>query len=144
MILAGGIFAALSSVLAHAFLIMLTVVFILLEMADFPKKLRIVLKNPERSLSTIEKFSQHAKRYMVIKPSSAPPPVLRSGFGSSSSCRLSGTLGNALVFAELCTQYCAILAGLPVALLALVQLGMGSALLTVLGLLSCILSWVIS
>jgi len=27
-----------------------------------------VLKNPERSLSTIEKFSQHAKRYMSLKP----------------------------------------------------------------------------
>jgi AI-2 transport protein TqsA len=26
-----------------------------------------VLKNPERSLSTIEKFSQDAKRYLVIK-----------------------------------------------------------------------------
>ena len=67
MILAGGIFAALSSVLTHAFLILLTVVFILLEAADLPKKLRVVLKNPERSLSTIEKFSQSAKRYMFIK-----------------------------------------------------------------------------
>jgi hypothetical protein len=42
-------------------------VFILLEAADLPKKLRVVLKNPERSLSTIEKFSQSAKRYLVIK-----------------------------------------------------------------------------
>jgi predicted PurR-regulated permease PerM len=67
MSLAGGIFAALSSVLTNAFLILLTVVFILLEAADFPKKLRLVLKNPERSLSTIEKFSQDAKRYLVIK-----------------------------------------------------------------------------
>ncbi|MDP2969954.1 MAG: AI-2E family transporter, partial [Deltaproteobacteria bacterium] len=67
MNLAGGIFAALSSVLTNAFLILLTVVFILLEAADLPKKLRIVLKNPERSLFTIEKFSQDAKRYLVIK-----------------------------------------------------------------------------
>ena len=67
MNLAGGIFSALSSVLTNAFLILLTVVFILLEAADLPKKLRIVLKNPERSLSTIEKFSQDAKRYLVIK-----------------------------------------------------------------------------
>jgi len=67
MNLAGGIFSALSSVLTNGFLILLTVVFILLEVADFPKKLRAVLKNPERSLSTIEKFSQDAKRYLVIK-----------------------------------------------------------------------------
>src|SRR3972149_963936 len=40
MSLAGSIFSALSSVLTNAFLILLTVVFILLEVADFPKKLR--------------------------------------------------------------------------------------------------------
>src|SRR4030043_1907878 len=53
MILAGGIFAALSSVLANAVLILLTVVFILLEVADIPKKLLVVFKDPERTMSTI-------------------------------------------------------------------------------------------
>ena len=67
MNLAGGIFSALSSVLTNGFLILLTVVFILLEAADLPKKLRLVLKIPERSLSTIDKFSREAKRYLVIK-----------------------------------------------------------------------------
>ena len=67
MALAGGIFSALSGVLTNAFLILLAVVFILLEAADLPEKLRLVLKNPERSLSAIEKFSQDAKRYLVIK-----------------------------------------------------------------------------
>ena len=46
MSLAGGIFSALSSVLTNAFLILLTVVFILLEAADFPKKLRARIKKP--------------------------------------------------------------------------------------------------
>jgi AI-2 transport protein TqsA len=67
MTLAGNILSTLSSVLTNVFLIMLTVVFILLEAADFPRKLGVVLKSPERALSTIEKFSQHAKRYLVIK-----------------------------------------------------------------------------
>jgi AI-2 transport protein TqsA len=53
MVLTGGIFSALSSVLTNAFMILLTVMFILLEVADFPKKLRLVLKHPERSLSAI-------------------------------------------------------------------------------------------
>jgi AI-2 transport protein TqsA len=44
MRLAGGIFSALSNVLTNAFLILLTVVLILLEAADFPKKLQSVLK----------------------------------------------------------------------------------------------------
>jgi len=134
MVLAGGIFAALSSVLAHAFLILLTVVFILLEMADFPKKLRVVLKNPERSLSTIEKFSQHAKRYMVIKTLLSAVTglviwlwLLILGVDYPV---LWGTLSFLLNFVP---NIGAILAGLPVALLALVQLGVGPALLTVLG-----------
>ena len=134
MILAGGIFAALSSVLAHAFMILLTVVFILLEMADLPRKLRLVLKNPERSLSTIEKFSQHAKRYMVIKTMlSAATGVLiwllLLILGVDYPV-LWGTLSFLLNYVP---NIGAILAALPVALLALVQLGVGSALLTVLG-----------
>jgi AI-2 transport protein TqsA len=134
MILAGGIFAGLSSAFANAFLILLTVVFILLEMADFPRKLRLVLKNPERSLSTIEKFSQHAKRYMVIKTLlSAATGVLiwllLLILGVDYPV-LWGTLSFLLNYVP---NIGAILAVLPVALLALVQLGVGSAFLTVLG-----------
>jgi len=103
-------------------------------MADFPKKLRIVLKNPERSLSTIEKFSQHAKRYMVIKTLLSAVTglvvwlwLLILGVDYPV---LWGTLSFLLNYVP---NIGAILAGLPVALLALVQLGVGSALLTVLG-----------
>ena len=46
MSLAGGIFSALSSVLTDAFLILLTVVFMLLEAADFPKETAARVKNP--------------------------------------------------------------------------------------------------
>ena len=134
MSLAGNIFSALSSILTNAFLILLTVVFILLEAADLPKKLQIVLKNPERSLSTIDKFSQSAKRYLVIKTLisalvgvviwlwllilGVDYPVLWA------------TLSFLLNYVP---NIGAIIAALPVALLALVQLGVGSALLTLLG-----------
>jgi AI-2 transport protein TqsA len=134
MSLAGSIFTALSSVLANAFLILLAVVFILLEAADLPKKLHVVLKNPERSLSTIERFSQSAKRYMVIKT------LISAGVGlviwlwllilGVDYPVLWATLSFLLNFIP---NIGAILAALPVALLALVQLGVGSALLTVLG-----------
>ena len=134
MSLAGGIFSALSSVLTNAFLILLTVVFILLEAADLPKKLRIVLKHPERSLSTIEKFGQSAKRYLVIKT------VISATIGlviwlwllilGVDYPVLWGTLSFLLNYVP---NIGSIIAALPVALLALVQLGVGSALLTVLG-----------
>ena len=134
MSLAGGIFSALSSVLTNAFLILLTVVFILLEAADLPKKLRVVLKNPERSLSTIEKFGQSAKRYLVIKT------LISATIGvviwlwllilGVDYPVLWGTLSFLLNYVP---NIGSIIAALPVALLALVQLGVGSALLTVLG-----------
>jgi predicted PurR-regulated permease PerM len=134
MSLAGGIFSALSSVLANTFLILLTVVFILLEAADFPKKLRLVLKNPERSLSTIEKFSQSAQRYLVIKTLiSAVEGLVIWGWllilGVDYPV-LWGTLSFLLNFVP---NIGAIMAALPAVLLALVQLGVGSAFLTALG-----------
>jgi AI-2 transport protein TqsA len=134
MSFAGGIFSALSSLLTNAFLILLAVTFILLEAADLPKKLHVVLKNPERSLSTIERFSQSAKRYLVIKTLISATVglviwlwLLILGVDYPV---LWGTLSFLLNFVP---NIGAILAALPVALLALVQLGVGSALLTLLG-----------
>jgi predicted PurR-regulated permease PerM len=134
MNLAGDIFSGLSSVLTNGFLILLTVVFILLEAADLPKKLRIVLKNPERSLSTIEKFSQDAKRYLVIKT------LISAATGVAIWLWLLilgvdypvlwGTLAFLLNYVP---NIGSIIAAVPAVLLALVQVGVGSALLTTLG-----------
>jgi predicted PurR-regulated permease PerM len=93
-----------------------------------------VLKNPERSLSTIEKFSQDAKRYLVIKTliSAAVGLVIWLWLlilGVDYPV-LWGTLSFLLNYVP---NIGAIIAALHVALLALVQLGVGSALLTVLG-----------
>ena len=134
MALAGGIFSALSIVLTNVFLILLTVVFILLEAADLPEKLRFVLKNPESSLSAIEKFSQSAKRYLVIKTliSAATGLVIWLWLlilGVDYPV-LWGMLSFLLNYVP---NIGPLIAALPVALLALVQLGVGSALLTVLG-----------
>lgn len=134
MNLAGGIFSALSSVLTHAFLLLITVVFILMEAADLPKKLRIVLKNPERSLSTIEKFSQEAKRYLVIKTAISAATGLLIWLWllilGVDYPVLWGTLAFLLNYVP---NIGSIIAALPAVFLALVQLGVGSALLTVLG-----------
>jgi len=134
MSLAGNILSAMSSLLTDAFLILLTVMFILLEVADFPKRLRVALKNPERSLSTIDKFSKSAQRYLVIKTlvSAAVGLVIWLWLlilGVDYPV-LWATLSFLLNYVP---NIGAIIAALPVALLALVQLGVGSALLTVLG-----------
>jgi predicted PurR-regulated permease PerM len=134
MNLAGGIFSALSSVLTNGFLILLTVVFILLEVADFPKKLRAVLKNPERSLSTIEKFSQDAKRYLVIKTLiSAAEGLVIWVWLLILGVDYPVLWGTLVFLLNYVPNIGSIIAALPAVLLALVQLGVGSALLTALG-----------
>ena len=134
MNLAGDILSTLTSAITNGFLILLTVVFILLEAADFPKKLGVVLKNPERSLSTIEKFSQDAKHYLVIKTliSMATGLVIWLWLlilGVDYPV-LWGTLAFLLNYVP---NIGSMIAALPAVLLALVQLGVGSALLATLG-----------
>jgi len=126
MNLAGSIFSALSSVLTNGFLILLTVVFILLEAADLPKKLQIVLKNPERSLSTIERFSRHAKRYLVIKTLISATEALVIWVWLLILGVDYPVLWGTLVFLlKLCAQYWFSHSCVAAVLLALVQLGWG-------------------
>lgn len=134
MNMAGDILSSLSSVLTNALLILLAVVFILLEVADFPKKLRIVSKNPEKALSTVEKFSQSAKRYLVIKTLIS----VATGVLIWLWLLILGVdypvLWGALAFLlNYVPNIGSIIAALPAVLLALINLGMGSAFLTVLG-----------
>jgi len=134
MNLAGDILSTLSSALTNALLILLTVVFILLEAEEFPKKLKAFLRNPEKSLSTIEKFSQNAKRYLVIKTLTSAATglviwlwLLILGIDYPV---LWGTLAFVLNYVP---NIGSIIAALPAVLLALIQLGVGSALLATLG-----------
>jgi predicted PurR-regulated permease PerM len=134
MRLAGTLLSGLSSVLTNAFLILLTVVFILLEAADLPKKLRAALRNPAKSLATIEKFSRSANRYVVIKTLISAI----TGFAISLWLLILGVdypvLWGTLAFLlNYVPNIGSIIAAIPPALLALVQFGVGSALLTALG-----------
>jgi len=134
MRLAGTLLSGLSSVLTNAFLILLTVVFILLEAADLPKKLQAALRNPAKSLATIEKFSRSANRYVVIKTLISAI----AGFAISLWLLILGVdypvLWGTLTFLlNYVPNIGSIIAAIPPTLLALVQFGVGSALLTALG-----------
>ena len=54
-------------VLANAFLIFLTVVFILFETSSFPRKFRAVAGDPDHALDRFAVFRENVKRYLVIK-----------------------------------------------------------------------------
>jgi AI-2 transport protein TqsA len=62
-----SLFTALGSTLSNIVVILFTVLFILLEAAGFPAKLRCVLDNPKAVFPQYARFVNDIKRYMVIK-----------------------------------------------------------------------------
>ncbi len=65
--LAAGLLNGLGAVLANAFLIFLTSIFILLETTAIPEKLNAALRRPEEQLIRFRTLSGKIQRYMSIK-----------------------------------------------------------------------------
>lgn len=134
MNLTAGLFTALGSVLSNIFLILFTVSFILLEASTFPAKLRRAQDNPKASFLHFTKFVSDIKRYVVIKT------LINLGTGTLITIWLSilgvdfPVLWGFLLFLLLfIPSVGSIVAAVPAVLLALVQLGGGSAVLTAAG-----------
>lgn len=62
-----GFLGGLSGLLANMFVILLTVIFILLEAAGMPRKLKSALGDPQESLSGFSRFTESVKRYLAVK-----------------------------------------------------------------------------
>jgi AI-2 transport protein TqsA len=69
MKLTAALLNALGNALANAFLILMTVIFILLEASSFPEKLIKTVNRHEMSLKPFDDFISNVKQYMVIKTS---------------------------------------------------------------------------
>lgn len=63
----GIILAGLSAALTNAFLIFITVLFILLEASGMPVKYRAAFKSPEKSLQGIRRFTKSVNHYLALK-----------------------------------------------------------------------------
>ncbi len=134
MKLAGQMLSGLGGVLTNAFLILLTVVFILLEAASLPHKLQVALKRPEISLARLQEVMDDINRYMVIKTSTS----LLTGVGiwlwllavGVDFPVLWGTLAFLLNFVP---NIGSIIAAVPAVLLAVVQLDLPSAVWVAVG-----------
>ena len=127
--MAGRTLAGLGGVLSNSFLILLTVIFILAEANSFPRKLRDVLPDPERSMPLFAKFAANVNRYIAIKSSVSLATGLAitlylAGLGVDFPV-LWGLLAFLLNFVPAIGS---IIAAVPAVLLALVQLGPGHAL----------------
>jgi predicted PurR-regulated permease PerM len=132
--MAGELVSGLSGVLANAFLILLTVVFILLEAAGLPAKLRAALVSPETSTERMHVVLDSINRYMGIKSLTS----LGTGLVLWAWLTILG-VDYAVLWALIAfllnfvPTIGSILAAIPAVLLALVQIDLQSALLVALG-----------
>ena len=58
---------SLGNALTNGFMIILTVIFILLEVSSFPRKIKKIFEGNEESMIPFDKFAENIKRYMAIK-----------------------------------------------------------------------------
>jgi predicted PurR-regulated permease PerM len=126
--------SGLSGLLTNAFLIILTVIFILLEGAGFPKKLQTALKKTDGSFGGLSEFTENVNRYLAIKTAFS----LLTGLSIWIWLAILG-VNHALLWGLLAfllnyvPNIGSIIAAVPAILLCLIQLGTGSALLAALG-----------
>jgi AI-2 transport protein TqsA len=129
-----NVFSAFASALSNAFLIVLTVIFILLESAGFPAKLRAMSTDPDSSVEQFDTISENMKRYVAIKTTTS----LATGVVVAIWLEIIGVdyplLWGLLAFLlNFVPSIGSIIAAIPPVLLALVMAGPGTAGLVALG-----------
>ncbi|HUX61036.1 MAG TPA: AI-2E family transporter [Ignavibacteriaceae bacterium] len=124
----------LSSALSNVVLILLTVTFILLEVSSFPVKLRAVLGNPEAVFPLFTKFVIDIRRYLVITTLINLAAGILIGIWLSILGVKYPVLWGFLVFLlHFIPNIGSVIAAIPAVLLALIQLGIGSAIFVAAG-----------
>ena len=132
--LTAGLVTGLSSMLSDLILILLTVTFILLEVSSFPLKVRTILGDPQKIFPHFTKYVLDMKRYMVIKTIiNLVAGILIALWMYILGVQFPILWGFLAFLLHYIPNIGAIIAALPAALLALVQLGLGSALLVIAG-----------
>jgi AI-2 transport protein TqsA len=123
------ILSGLGNALTNAFLIIITVIFILLESSSFPAKLRATLDDPSK-LAYFDKFVHSVRQYMSIKTVvSIATGVLIAIWLAILGVDFSILWGLLAFLLNYVPNIGSIIAAVPAVLLALIQLGTGSAVL---------------
>ncbi len=118
----------MTGVLANAFLILLTVLFILLEAATFSGKLQAAFGSGQRTLGPFEEFLKSVNRYLVIKTGmSALTGFLVGVFLAILGVPFAVLWGLVAFLLNYIPTIGSILAAIPAVLLALLELGVGGA-----------------
>lgn len=127
-----NVLSSLGGVLTDSFLIFLTVLFILFEASSLPEKLKRAIDNPESlAEDSVKRFNMSVKKYLIIKSwvslgTGLWVGILLVTLGVDYPI-LWGLLAFMLNFVP---NIGSIIAAIPAVLLAFIQLGTGTALLT--------------
>ncbi len=134
MKMVGTTLASLGNVMTNAFLILLTVIFILSEETVFYTKLKAASSDSAKTLVAIERFTNSINRYMALKTAfSLLTGVLIMIWLWILNVDYPALWGLLAFLLNFIPNLGSILAAVPAVLLALVQLGFGDALLTAAG-----------
>ncbi len=124
--------AGLSGVMKNSFLILITVIFILLEAAGFPAKIRAIVADPSQSLPFFDKFIHNIQRYMALKTIiSIGTGILVSIFLAMLGVDFALLWGLVAFLMNYIPNIGSILAAIPAVILAFIQFGGGTALITI-------------
>lgn len=128
MRLASGLLRGLGNVLTDAFLILLTVIFILLEASSFPHKLRAALGSPDHTLEDMHTVLDNIKKYMGIKTLTSALTGIVVGVGLGLTGVDFAILWGFFAFLlNFIPNIGSIIAAVPAVLIALLQFGIGWA-----------------
>lgn len=134
MSLTASLLVGLGSALSNIVLILLTVAFILLEASSFPVKLRAVLGDPQQTFPQFTRFVGDIERYMVIKTLiSLATGVLIWIWLSILGVDFPILWGFLAFLLNYVPNVGSTIAAIPAVLLALIQLGIGSAVMATAG-----------
>jgi predicted PurR-regulated permease PerM len=126
--------AALGSAVVEIVMILLTVTFILLEASSFPVKIRAILGDDVKDFHCFSRFTRDLNRYLVIKTGISLAAGILAGIWLVILGVDYPVLWGFLVFLlHYVPNVGSLIAAIPPAILALIQLGTGHALLTVAG-----------
>ncbi|MFO8112717.1 MAG: AI-2E family transporter [Desulfosalsimonadaceae bacterium] len=129
MQMAARMLSGLSAALTNAFLIFLTVFFILLEVSGMSDKYRAALKHPEKSLAGIKQFAKSVNRYLALKTIfSMITGVAIAAWLSFLEVDYAVLWGLAAFLLNYVPNIGSIIAAIPAVLMALIQLGPWSAI----------------
>ncbi len=130
----GELIKGLGGVLTNAFLILVTVIFILFEASSLPSKLRAAVRQPDASLSQLNEVMHTINRYMFIKTcTSLFTGVVLWAWLKYLGVDFAALWGMLAFLLNFVPTIGSIIAAVPAVMLALVQLGLDDAVLAMLG-----------